>query len=115
MIDFLEPKSQPRFRVKEANELEREAVCMTPTHTHHRKVRGLQGEERLVLQEIRAAGNKGIWTRDLRFHTALDTKTITKILKTLEQKRLVKAVTSIMVGIHVCALYIAVMLTPHRA
>ena len=50
-----------------------------------------------MLQEIKAAGNKGIWTRDLRFHTALDTKTITKILKTLEQKRLVKAVTSIMV------------------
>lgn len=34
------------------------------------RARGLRRlEQRLVLQEIERAGNKGIWTRDIKTHT----------------------------------------------
>eukprot|EP00047_Mylnosiga_fluctuans_P009349 m.10952 g.10952 ORF g.10952 m.10952 type:complete len:295 (+) comp2578_c0_seq2:58-942(+) len=59
------------------------------------KFAGMSAEERLVYQIIQEAGNKGIWTRDIRFRTNLDVKLVNKILKTMESRKMVKAVTSV--------------------
>ncbi|KAK1928493.1 DNA-directed RNA polymerase III subunit rpc6 [Phytophthora citrophthora] len=52
-------------------------------------------EQRLVLQEIERAGNKGIWTRDIKSHTNIPQQIVTKTLRLLETRRLVKSVKSI--------------------
>ncbi|RLN88131.1 hypothetical protein BBJ28_00008101 [Nothophytophthora sp. Chile5] len=55
-------------------------------------------EQRLVLQEIERAGNKGIWTRDIKAHTNIPQvchQIVTKTLRLLETRRLVKSVKSI--------------------
>ncbi|CAI5742769.1 unnamed protein product [Hyaloperonospora brassicae] len=59
------------------------------------RVRGLTLEQRLVLQEIERAGNKGIWTRDIKTHTNIPQQIVTKTLRLLETRRLVKSVKSI--------------------
>lgn len=55
----------------------------------------LEGDERIVYQCIRGADNKGIWTRDLKNKTGLHQTVITKVLRVLENRRLIKAVRSV--------------------
>ncbi|TYZ61176.1 hypothetical protein PybrP1_012392 [[Pythium] brassicae (nom. inval.)] len=59
------------------------------------RIRGLTLEQRLVLQEIERAGNKGVWTRDIKTHTNIPQQIVTKTLRLLETRRLVKSVKSI--------------------
>lgn len=59
------------------------------------KVRGLSGEHKMVLQEVERAGNMGIWTRDLKNKTSLPQPVVTKVLRLLETRKLVKSVKSI--------------------
>lgn len=59
------------------------------------RIRGLTVEQRLVLQEIERAGNKGIWTRDIKSNTNIPQQIVTKTLRLLETRHLVKAVKSI--------------------
>uniref|UniRef100_H3HB20 DNA-directed RNA polymerase III subunit RPC6 n=1 Tax=Phytophthora ramorum TaxID=164328 RepID=H3HB20_PHYRM len=59
------------------------------------RIRGLTLEQRLVLQEIERADNKGIWTRDIKSHTNIPQQIVTKTLRMLETRRLVKSVKSI--------------------
>jgi DNA-directed RNA polymerase III subunit RPC6 len=58
------------------------------------KYADLEPNHMLVLQHIEKAGNTGIWTRDIKNRTNLQNNSLTKILKLLEGKCLVKAVTS---------------------
>lgn len=48
-----------------------------------------------MLQEIERAGNKGVWTRDIKTHTNIPQQIVTKTLRLLETRRLVKSVKSI--------------------
>ncbi|GAQ88488.1 DNA-directed RNA polymerase III subunit RPC6 [Klebsormidium nitens] len=59
------------------------------------RFRGLGSEEMLVYQIIQASQNMGIWTRDLKLRSNLQQPQITKIIKTLEGRRLIKAVKSV--------------------
>lgn len=59
------------------------------------RIRGLGAEDMLVYQVITQAGNIGIWTRDMKQRTNLPQAKITKILKLLEERGLVKAIKSI--------------------
>ena len=59
------------------------------------KFEGLGPEQILVYQLCEKAGNKGIWTRDIKNATNIPQHTLTKTLKILEQRNLVKAVRSI--------------------
>lgn len=56
---------------------------------------GLSSEERLVLQLIEATANVGMWTRDIRLRSNLQQVQVPKILKTLESRKLIKAVKSV--------------------
>uniref|UniRef100_UPI0035902986 DNA-directed RNA polymerase III subunit RPC6 n=1 Tax=Myxine glutinosa TaxID=7769 RepID=UPI0035902986 len=59
------------------------------------KVRGADNQEKLVYQIIEDAGNKGMWSRDIRFKSNLPLTEVNKILKSLESKKLIKAVKSV--------------------
>ena len=61
----------------------------------HSKTKGFEKEEKLVYQIIEDSTNKGIWIRDIRYKSNLPNKQISKVLKTLESKKLIKSVKSI--------------------
>jgi DNA-directed RNA polymerase III subunit RPC6 len=52
-------------------------------------------EQMLVYQVIERAGNKGIWTRDIKNATNIQQQTLTKTLKALESRQLIKAIKSV--------------------
>ncbi|KAI7901384.1 RNA polymerase Rpc34 [Cokeromyces recurvatus] len=56
------------------------------------KASKLNDDARLVYNAIRAAGNTGIWTKDLKKKTNLHTIVLNRTLKSLEQKHEIKAV-----------------------
>lgn len=64
-------------------------------------VKGADNEEKVVYSIVEAAGNKGIWIRDIRFQSNLLPTQLNKILKALENKKLIKAVKSVSVSVHV--------------
>ncbi|EJD52044.1 hypothetical protein AURDEDRAFT_111548 [Auricularia subglabra TFB-10046 SS5] len=55
----------------------------------------ISGDENLVLQAIQAAKNDGIWTKHLKSKTDLHQTIITRCLKSLEQKGLIKPIKSV--------------------
>mmetsp|Transcript_17094 Transcript_17094/g.58438 ORF Transcript_17094/g.58438 Transcript_17094/m.58438 type:complete len:298 (+) Transcript_17094:229-1122(+) len=59
------------------------------------KFKGLSSEDMLVYQIIQTSGNQGIWTKDMKVRSNLQQPQITKILKALEQRQLIKAVKSV--------------------
>lgn len=59
------------------------------------KFKGLSSEDVLVYQIIQQASNTGIWTKDLKLRSNLQQPQVTKVLKTLEARSLIKAVKSV--------------------
>lgn len=55
-------------------------------------------EERVVYDIIKTAGNKGIWSRDIRNASNLPMTQVTKVLKHLESKKIIKSVKSVAAG-----------------
>ncbi|XP_011642351.2 LOW QUALITY PROTEIN: probable DNA-directed RNA polymerase III subunit RPC6 [Pogonomyrmex barbatus] len=55
-------------------------------------VKCADNEEKIVYRIIEEAGNKGIWTRDIRFKSNLMHTPLQKILKSLETKKFIKVV-----------------------
>jgi DNA-directed RNA polymerase III subunit RPC6 len=51
--------------------------------------------ERVVYQLVKESGNLGIWMRDIRTKTKLSQTILTKTLKALESKKLIKAVKAV--------------------
>ncbi|ORY78159.1 RNA polymerase III subunit Rpc34, partial [Protomyces lactucae-debilis] len=60
-----------------------------------KKRKDMNGDEEMVYQYIKASGNEGIWLRNLKLRTNLHTTVISKTLKNLEAKSLVKCVKSV--------------------
>merc|ERR1712062_477590 len=60
--------------------------------------RGFDNEEKLIYQIIEDAGNKGIWIREIRNKCSLPMGQENKVLKSLEGKKLIKAVNSVSAG-----------------
>ncbi|CAH1791664.1 unnamed protein product [Owenia fusiformis] len=80
-IDLMKSGSQLVYKVKD------------PDSTS--KVKGGDNQEKLVYQIIEESGNKGIWIRDIRWKSNLLLTQVNKILKSLESKKLIKAVKSV--------------------
>ncbi|KAK2077660.1 hypothetical protein QBZ16_004506 [Prototheca wickerhamii] len=59
------------------------------------RFKGLSPEDMLLYQCIARQGNVGIWTKDIRRRTNLGQPQINKILKTLEERGLIKHVKSV--------------------
>jgi DNA-directed RNA polymerase III subunit RPC6 len=59
------------------------------------KFSGLDAAARLVYQVIEKSGTMGCWTKDIRIQTNVQQNSLTKILKSLENRRLIKPVKSV--------------------
>ena len=59
------------------------------------KFTGLDMTARLVYQVIEKAGDKGVWTKDIRTQTNIQQQALNKIFKTLETRCLIKPVKSV--------------------
>lgn len=62
------------------------------------EVKDLELDEKVVYAIIEDAGSKGIWIRDIRFKSNLNPTILTKVLKSLETKKRIKAVKSVAVS-----------------
>ncbi|KOB57702.1 DNA-directed RNA polymerase III subunit RPC6 [Operophtera brumata] len=62
------------------------------TQTSKQAVKGADNEEKVVYNLIEEAGDKGIWIRDIRVRSNLANTQLTKVLKSLEGKKVIKAV-----------------------
>lgn len=60
--------------------------------TSKQAIKGADNEEKVVYNLIEEAGNKGIWIRDIRIRSNLANTQLTKVLKSLESKKVIKAV-----------------------
>lgn len=56
---------------------------------------GMDANERIIYNHIKEARNEGIWTKMIKARTNLHQTIMTRCLKTLEQKQLVKSVKSV--------------------
>lgn len=56
---------------------------------------GGRPEQLMIYQVIEKAGNKGIWTRDIKTATSVNQNTLTKTLKSLEGRHLIKTAKSV--------------------
>lgn len=65
--------------------------------TASNKLKGGEVEERVVFKIVEDAGNKGIWMKDIRYKSNLNATTLNKVIKVLEGKKLIKAITSVSV------------------
>ncbi|XP_070539200.1 DNA-directed RNA polymerase III subunit RPC6-like [Ptychodera flava] len=59
------------------------------------KIKSSDNQEKLIYQIIEESGNKGIWIRDIRYKSNLLLTQVSKILKNLESKKLIKAIKSV--------------------
>ena len=64
-------------------------------HISFSKTKGFEKEEKLVYQIIEDNGNRGIWIRDIRMKSNLPNLQVSKVLRTLESKKLIKSVKSV--------------------
>ena len=55
----------------------------------------MDNDENVIYNIIEAAGNTGIWVKDIRLKSNLAMTSLTKILKTMETRKLIKAVKSV--------------------
>lgn len=68
------------------------------TQTNKHAIKGADNEEKVVYNLIEEAGNKGIWIRDIRIRSNLANTQLTKVLKNLESKKVIKAVKCVNVS-----------------
>lgn len=61
------------------------------------KLMQMSAEEKMVFQQIREAGNEGIWTKIIKTKTGVHSMVLQRCLKSLESKALVKSVKSVKV------------------
>ncbi|KAJ1669953.1 34-kDa subunit of RNA polymerase III (C), partial [Spiromyces aspiralis] len=59
------------------------------------KMAMLSADELMVYRQIKAAGNEGIWTRTINRQTNLHQQVVTRCIKSMESKGLIKSVKSI--------------------
>ncbi|CAM9203501.1 unnamed protein product [Ascophyllum nodosum] len=78
-----------------------------------KKLVGLTPEQMMIYQVIEKAGNQGIWTRDIKTSTSVNQNTLTKSLKSLENRHLIKTVKSVTSKSK--KLYMLYELTPPKA
>jgi DNA-directed RNA polymerase III subunit RPC6 len=77
------------------------------------QIKDADTEEKVVFDIIKEAGNMGIWIRDIRVQSNLTMTQLNKIVKSLENKKLIKAVKSVSASKK--KVYMLYELDPHRS
>jgi DNA-directed RNA polymerase III subunit RPC6 len=72
-----------------------EVVYRSLTKEAADRLSDLSAEDMSALQAIERAGTNGIWVRTLKLQTRMQQTQITKVLKRLESRKLVKTVKSV--------------------
>lgn len=67
----------------------------TANHSALQNHSNISPEERAVYRVVESAGSKGIWNREIRNQTKIPLNQMSKVLKNLETKKLIKAVKSV--------------------
>jgi len=99
------PHVDPKLRAKSINTLlntgkidllknSKGLIYKAKTDSGSTNIKGDQ-EEKIVYGIIEESGNKGSWIRDIRFRSNLVPTQLNKVLKALENKKLIKAVKSV--------------------
>jgi DNA-directed RNA polymerase III subunit RPC6 len=53
---------------------------------------GMDTNERIIYSYIKAAGNKGIWIKDIKSRSQMHTQIVNATVKSLEKKNIIKSV-----------------------
>lgn len=85
LIDILKKKDILIYRLKDPTKKATTSVDM-------------DNDERIIYNIIEAGGNTGIWVKDIRTKSNLVQSQLNKILKNLENRKLIKAVKSVNAG-----------------
>ncbi len=84
-IDLLKSSNEPGaflYRIRDTKNSSHSSITTDQT-------------EKIVYQLVKENGNLGIWIRDIRFKTQLSQTILNKTLKSLESKKLIKAIKSV--------------------
>ncbi|CCG81250.1 DNA-directed RNA polymerase III subunit RPC6 [Taphrina deformans PYCC 5710] len=82
-------------RLLEALQHNGDLVYKAVSQNEARRMGGMDGDESMVYQYIKSSGNEGIWSRHIKGRTNLHATVITRTLKSLESKSLIKCVRSV--------------------
>jgi DNA-directed RNA polymerase III subunit RPC6 len=119
---FNDPEEQ-KFLVQVINELSQDSRLLMSKLDNQlyytlvdgevaQKYQGLDVSAKMVLQVIEKAGNKGVWTKDIRLQTNIQQQALNKIFKLLETRHLIKPVKSVTAKAK--KLYMLFELTPSK-
>jgi DNA-directed RNA polymerase III subunit RPC6 len=89
-IDLLKSSTEPntfQYRIRDSSNAPGSSISVGGSATDRM--------ERVVYQLVKESGNLGIWMRDIRIKTQLSQTVLNKTLKSLESKKLIKAVKSV--------------------
>jgi DNA-directed RNA polymerase III subunit RPC6 len=89
-IDLLKSSSEPGtflYRIRDTNNTSRSSITIGNGPTDQM--------EKIVYQIVKESGNLGIWMRDIRIKTQSSQTILNKTLKSLESKKLIKAIKSV--------------------
>jgi len=86
---------------------------LKPKVAEPEQMKNADSEEKVVYDIIKEEGNMGIWIRDIRVKSNLQMPQLNKILKSLEGKKLIKAVKSVSASKK--KVYMLFDLEPHRS
>ncbi|XP_019525797.2 DNA-directed RNA polymerase III subunit RPC6 [Aedes albopictus] len=101
------PEVKPEHRVQALNKLLQEGVLeilkkgttliyrLKDPSKKSTAPKDIDNEEKIIYNIIEEGGNKGIWIRDIRVKSNLIMTQLNKVLKQLENKKLIKAVKSV--------------------
>jgi DNA-directed RNA polymerase III subunit RPC6 len=59
------------------------------------ELQGSDDQEKVVYSLIKAAGNRGIWLRDIRLKSNMGMNPLNKVIKSMENRKVIKAVKSV--------------------
>lgn len=105
------PEVKPEHRVQALNKLLQEGVLeilkkgttliyrLKDPSKKSSAPKDIDNEEKIIYNIIEEGGNRGIWIRDIRVKSNLIMTQLNKVLKQLENKKLIKAVKSVNVSL----------------
>lgn len=82
-------------RLFDALQLNGALVYKAVAQSEAKRMGQMDGDEAMIYQQIKSAGNEGIWSRHIKARTNLHATVITRNLKSLEGKSLVKCIKSV--------------------
>ncbi|KAJ3218117.1 34-kDa subunit of RNA polymerase III (C) [Clydaea vesicula] len=78
LVDFMTIGDTLAFKAKNREEISKTA--------------GMDDNERMIFNQIKSSGNKGIWIKDIKQKTQIHSQIVTSVIKSLEKKLIIKSI-----------------------